>query len=184
MGTRTVQKALMTGLFSAVAWMPVSRAAVAAPVEQDIDALAGQWQGETQGGTKVTLTVAKGAGDLLASGALKVDGGVAPQDVEFTLLRSEKLYFMVPGKTLFDGGEEAYTMSRLPQGGFKFTRLDRPEADSVQSDELEIGRLTHAGVRTLRIIRGEKYCKDGASVEGKVCGEAVSEQVTLHKQGA
>jgi hypothetical protein len=187
LNAKTLLPSILPCVYAAFTLLPA--AAHAAPVDQDISALAGQWQGEAHDGTKVTVVVAAGKGDLLATGSLKVEGGQQPGETDFTWIRMEKLDFMVPGKSPFDGDkQEPYIMSRLPQGGFKFVRLAHPDAadpTALQSEELEIGRVTHAGTRTLKIVRGEKLCRDDAAATagalGKVCGEASTEQVTLHK---
>jgi hypothetical protein len=187
---KTLLPSLLPCVYAAFTLFPTA-AAQAAPLDQDIAALAGQWQGEAHDGTKVTVVVTPGRGDMLATGSLKVEGGQQPGEIDFNWIRLEKLDFMVPSKTPFDADkQEAYTMSRLPQGGFKFVRLAHPDGDpaSLQSEELEIGRVTHAGTRTLKIIRGEKLCRDdsapAAGAVGKVCGDASVEQVTLRKAAA
>ena len=177
-------KTMMACVYAAITLLPA--AAKAAPVDQDVGALAGQWQGESARGTKVTVTVAKGQGDLLATGSLKVEGGLVAGDTDFTLLQTDKLFWMVPGKSPFDAADkdEAYAMQRLPGGGFKFSRLAHPGGDpaALQAEEIvEIGRLSHSGTRSLKLIRSEKLCADPASPAGKACGAPVTETVVLHK---
>src|SRR5262249_1933675 len=107
-------------------------------------------------------------------------------DQELQLLRTSGLYFLMPGK-LFDAGSEGYVMERLPGGALKFVRMVRTTAGdqvSIQAEEIQIGRATHAGTRTLKLVHGEPLCSDEASPAGKACGVPVSEQIVLKKAAA
>ena len=176
-------KSMTACVYAALTLLPTA-SALAATVEQDVTALAGQWQGEAANGTKVTVQLAKGQGEQLATGSLKIEGGLVQDDKEFTLLRTDKLFWMVPGKTPFDAEkDEPYAMTRLPDGGLKFVRLAHPGGDaaSLQAEEIEIGRLSHTGTRSFKLIRSEKLCNDPAAPGGKPCGEPVTETIVLHK---
>lgn len=159
--------------------------AKAATIEQDIQAVQGEWEGETAGGTKMSLRIVSGQGDLVATGEWKVEGGALGGDaVDFTILRRDSLLFLVPSKNVFEVSEGAYTMDRLPSGGLRFVRLVHVAGNDptgLAAETFQLGKLTNAGTRTVKVARSAQLCADAASPSGKSCAAGAVEEIALHK---
>jgi len=167
----------------------------ASSVEKDFTSLDGDWLGQSSDGTKVSMHFGAGRGNLPLSGKWRIEGGAFAGDVEVNVLHAGGLFFLLPEASPFAPATEAkelkapYSMTRLPSGGLRFVRLTRTEVDgqvALQSEQLVIGKAHADGTRTLRLAISDKLCADvgnPATLDAKVCGEAVSTLIVLRKTG-
>ena len=180
---------LIPGLLPALglaAMLVQGASAFAASVPEDVRSLAGTWQGDAHDGAKVTFSAVDGHEDILATGSLKIEGGPLAGQTDYALLHLSNQYFLVPAASPFAAGTTSYSLTHLPAGGLKFTRLVHVDGQDsggpgVQMEEIEIGKLKSDGTRTMLVMRGERLCKDAASPAGKSCGAAVSEHFVIRK---
>lgn len=160
-------------------------AALAATVEADVQALAGEWQGEDESGHGARLAVAALAEPgTLATLTVKVDDGVFARDTAHTLAARDGLHFLVPGQGATADYAGTYTLLRLPGGGLRFVRLARVVSEdmvAVQTEEVVVGRARADGSRTLKLARGERSCWEGGADAPVPCGPAVSTIYLIRK---
>lgn len=180
-------RSMLPSALSALSLLAPS-AAHAATIGEDLQSLVGEWQGESTTGAKVSLTTAAGHEDLVSTGSLKFDGGAFASQTEFSVVLLAGQYFMVPAASPFAPGKDVYTVTHLPNGSLRFSRLmhgaqeDGPVA-GLQTEDIEISRARANGTRTMRVSRSERLCADDASPAGKICGPGAIEHIVLHKVG-